>query len=296
MFCGKYRVILLILMLSTVCLADILQPGDVLDILVSDHPELTKTVIIKEDGTIDYPLFEDKPISEMSTDEVRELLTFRLAKNIENPFVIISKTKDVPILVRVLGQVAKPGMVKLIKGATLQEVINASGGPTDFANLVSIKIIREKGSDADALYVNYRDFLEKGELSVLPEIRHNDTVILLAAPRNLKVKILGSVSKPGYYSIQGQTNLFDAIYLAGGPAEKADLSRVRHILKDGEKDVDQVVDLQRYIDKGNMDDIPLVNEGDVIIVYKRFFSWSVFLNIVRDTVMIFTAYKVLTAG
>ena len=292
--CGA--VILMLCICAVTHAAGILRVGDVLEIYVQDHLELSKKVMIQNDGTIDYPLFSDKSVTGMTTMEVAELLTFRLAKSIQNPFVLVSTTDAMPIQVRVLGQVNKPGIVQLAKGATLQEVIMAAGGPTQYADLADLRIIRDKGTDADAISVDYKEFLEKGKLSAMPEIRPNDIVILLSAPRNLKVKILGDVARPGYSDIQGKTNLFDAIYLAGGPGEKANLSKVRHILKTDDKSVDEVIDMQEYIDKGKMDDIPLVKEGDVIIVYKKFFTWEIFLNIVRDGLMLFTAYHVFSGG
>ena len=272
--------------------AGILHAGDVLEILVKDHKELTKKVIMKSDGTIEYPFLEDHPLLDMTPMEVGELLTFRLAKHIVNPFVLVTKSDNIPIKIRVLGQVKKPGIIQLNKGATLQEVLMAAGGPDVDADLAGVKIIREKGSDADAIRVNYKVFLQNGMLDNLPEIRNNDTVILLSSPRNLKLKVLGCVSRPGYYKIQGETNIFDAIYLAGGPAAQANLSKVRHILKSEGKNVDEIVDLQDYLDRGKIDDIPKVKEGDVIVVYKKLITWSVFLSFVRDALMLFTAYHV----
>lgn len=272
--------------------AGILRAGDVIEIHVGEHPELSKKVLIRTDGTVDYPFLEDRSLLTMTPSEVSELLTFRLAKSIPNPFVLVTRSEHMPIQIRVLGQINKPGVVQLEKGACLQEVIVAAGGATAFADLSNVKIIREKARDVDALMVDFRSFLEGGEIGKLPEIRNNDTVILLMSPRSSKVKILGAVSRPGYYDILGETSIFDAVYLAGGPASKANLSKIRHILRSDGKDIDQVVDLQEYLDEGRLNEVPMVKEGDVVVVYKKFITWRDFLSLVRDALMLFTAYQV----
>lgn len=292
------RAFIIVAILGWPSYAGILRAGDALEIYVADHKELTRRVVIAPNGTIDYPYFADRSILGMTPEEVADLLTFRLAKSITNPFVLVTTITSLPISIRVLGQVNKPGLVELPKGATMQEVLIAAGGPTEFANLAEIRLIREKAAEIDAIKVNFRSFMEKGDLSLLPELRNNDTVILLSQPRDLKIKVLGAVGHPGYYAIQGgETTVFDAIYLAGGPEEKANLSKVRHVLRaeDG-KTLDQIVDLQKYIDKGQMDDIPKVKEGDAIIVYKKMFTWGTFLSFVRDALMLFTAYHVFAGS
>ncbi len=291
------RALAIVSLVTLPCAAGILRAGDALEIFVADHKELTRRVLVAADGTIDYPFFADRSVLGLTPEEVSDLLTFRLAKNIANPFVLVTTLRSLPIAVRVLGQVKKPGLVELPQGSSLQEVLGAAGGPTEFANLADIRVVREKSSEADAIRVNFKSFMENGSLSALPEIRSNDTVILLSEPRDLKIKVLGCVGHPGYYTIQGQTTVFDAIYLAGGPEEKANLAKVRHVLRtDDGKTLDQIVDLQKYIDKGRMDEIPTVNEGDAIIVYKKMFTWSTFLSFVRDGLMLFTAYHVFAGS
>ena len=79
--------------------------------------------------------------------------------------------------------------------------------------------------------------------------------------------------------------MFEMIYLAGGPAEKADLSRVRKLSQHDGKTLEEVIDVQTYIDKGQMDNIPQVAEGDVLIVYTKWFDGKLFLEIVQNTLL-----------
>ena len=81
-------------------------------------------------------------------------------------------------------------------------------------------------------------------------------------------------------------NLFEAIYLAGGPSEKADLSRIRRLSSTSDnKVIEEVIDLQKYIDDGNMEKLPLISSGDVIIVYSRWFDWKTLLAILNNALL-----------
>ncbi len=297
----KVSLLSYLLIFALVCFnsvtAGIIHSGDVLDIFVKEHEEMSKKVIVKEDGTVDYPFIGERSLLGMTPTEVGDILIFKLAKSIEAPFVLVTLSKHMPIKVRVLGQVLKPGLVELVSGVSLQEIITAAGGPTEFADLSNIKVIHEKNEN-DPISVNYKKFLTSGDLNILPDIKNNDIIIVLSISKNLKAKVIGCVNKPGYYTVLEETNLFDAIYMAGGPADRADLSRIRLVRKNNKdnENIDETVDLQRYIDSGKIDDIPKVKEGDTVVVYKKFFSWKVFLQFVRDALVLFTAYHVFTGS
>jgi hypothetical protein len=88
------------------------------------------------------------------------------------------------------------------------------------------------------------------------------------------------------FSLKEKMNLFEVIYLAGGPSEKADLSRVRRFTKNTDgKVIEEIVDIRNYIDGGRMENIPEVNEGDVIIVYSKWLDWKTTLTVLNNTLL-----------
>ena len=93
-------IILQIFLLSFNVFAGLIKTGDVLEIHVGGHTELSKKVMVKSDGTVDYPFLEDRILNGMTTTELSDLLIYRLAKNIESPFVIVSKIESMPIFIR----------------------------------------------------------------------------------------------------------------------------------------------------------------------------------------------------
>jgi protein involved in polysaccharide export with SLBB domain len=181
--------------------------------------------------------------------------------------------------------VLKPGPVVSYPGASLQEVIQGAGGPVlETADLEHVKIIHKSRQPAME-NCNLKTFLIDGDLDKLPPLFANDCIVVPAQQKTRKIKVIGAVQKPGLYSFEGKTSMFEMIYLAGGPAEKADLSRVRRLsLHDG-KTTDEVIDVQNYLDKGQMDNIPQVAEGDVLIVYTKWFDTKTFLEILQNTLL-----------
>ncbi len=265
--------------------AAIIKVGDVLDIQVHGNASFSGRFTVSSSGTIDYPLLADETIVNISTSELMNELTFRLARHIENPLVLISVVVKPNIIVTVLGQVVNPGPVETYLGATIQEVIKLAGGPASNASIDSIKIIHKDGTNQTAEFFNLKAFLKEGNVDNMPVMQPEDIVILLSQTRTTKIKVIGAVNKPGFFDLDEKINVFELIYLAGGPAEKADLSRVRRFFKSEGKTLEEVINVQAFIDKGEMDEIPMVEEGDVIIIYSRWFDWKMGMSILTNVLL-----------
>lgn len=276
--------------LMAVCVivnAGIIRNGNVLDIQVIGHPELSGRYVVGDDGKIDYPLIADEKISDISTTELTNELTFKLARNFDNPLVLISIVENPEIEITVLGEVLKPGVVKITKGASVQEAIMNAGGPVvKSADLTSIKVIHKNRPDVPEIF-NFQQFLRDGDVEKMPQLAADDIVIVMTKKGTSNVKVIGAVQKPGIFELTDTLNLFEIIYMAGGPAEKADFSRIRRLSSSsGDRVDEEIIDLQFYIDQGKMDKIPEVNPGDVIIVYSKWFDWKNMLAVLNNTLLI----------
>jgi polysaccharide biosynthesis/export protein len=292
------RVILSCFVLVCSCLfttvsARIIKLGDVLDIQVMAHPEFSGRFAVNDNGTVDYALLADVNVANISTPELMNDLTLRLARHIDNPLVLISVVEKPEIVVTVLGQVVKPGPVSAYEGTTVQEVVQMAGGSTPMAELERVKVLhRERPGNPE--HFNLKQFMADGDVGQMPELRNGDMVILLSQERTNKVKVIGAVQKPGLFELEDKMNVFEIIYLAGGPAERADLSRVRRFSKTGEKNLEEVLDIQSYIDKGQMESVPDVTEGDVIIVYTRWFNWSTLMTVLNNALLVIVTVQALS--
>ncbi len=276
---------MMIILTACLTMAAIIKPGDVIDIRVISHPEFSGRYKVADNGTVDYPLLADEKVINVSTSELMNDLSFRLARHVDNPLVLVSIVEKPEIVINVLGQVMNPGPVIVYQGATIQEVIQKAGGATPLADLEKIRIVY-RGRSHGSEYFNLKDFLGNGQMDRLPQLGNDDAVIVLSQPKNKKVKVIGSVQKPGMFEIDEKTNVFEIIYMAGGPAEKADLSKVRRLSLEEGKTNEEIIDVQSYIDKGSMDSIPEVKQGDVILVYTRWFDWKTFMTVTNNVLLV----------
>ena len=275
--------------------AAVIKSGMTLSIVVKNDKELSQTVRVNDNGTIDYPLYQDQPVVDKTTSELQDILTFKLAKVVESPLVLVSVVTETPISVYVLGQVKKPGLVAASPHASLQEVLMAAEGTTDQADLQRVKLVRRLQGDENASYYDMQKFLSTGDLSLLPTLADGDRVILLSSKKSRYVKILGAVNKPGFYPITESASVFDMLYLAGGPSADANMTKVRIIGNPGGQRADFLLDMQKFIDEGKTENLPFLSEGDVVIVYKKTITWAKTLEAVRDVVTLITAWFVIAS-
>ena len=186
--------------LMAVCVivnAGIIRNGNVLDIQVIGHPELSGRYVVGDDGKIDYPLIADEKISDISTTELTNELTFKLARNFDNPLVLISIVENPEIEITVLGEVLKPGVVKITKGASVQEAIMNAGGPVvKSADLTSIKVIHKNRPDVPEIF-NFQQFLRDGDVEKMPQLAADDIVIVMTKKGTSNVKVIGQFRSPG---------------------------------------------------------------------------------------------------
>jgi protein involved in polysaccharide export with SLBB domain len=285
-FTSLLRCLLFVLIAGISTGAAIIKSGDVLDIQVMSHPEFSGRYLVASNGSIDYPLISDQPVININTSELMNELTFRLARHIDNPLVLVSVVGKPEMSVTVLGEVVKPGEIKISQGATLQEIIVNAGGPVEkTADISRIKVIHNKRPLSPEMF-NLDLFLEDGDINKMPQIEADDIIVVLTRENKSKVKVIGAVQKPGFFELEESMNIFELIYLAGGPTEKADLTKIRRFSKEStDKISEEIINVQSYIDEGKMDKIPFVNAGDVIIIYNKWFDWKILMTVLNNTLL-----------
>ena len=128
-----------------------IQPQDILNITIFNHPELSSVIndttngtnlkgnMVYPDGTINLPLIGRVKVAGLTTYEAEDKLTKLYAEYIKKPYVkvdVISKK------IYVLGEVKQPRVINMPQDTiSLIEAISESGGFTDKAKRSEIKII-----------------------------------------------------------------------------------------------------------------------------------------------------------
>jgi polysaccharide export outer membrane protein len=181
-----------------------LGPGDIISIIVWDHPELTipagsfrtaeqAGTVIAEDGTIFYPYIGVVKAAGRTTSELREVLSTRLAKFIERVQLDVRMVAFRSQQVYVVGEVAKPGIQPVNDvPMTVLDAVNRAGGFTPEADFSRVLLTRRGATylvDVQAMY-------DHGRTESNPLLEHGDIVNVSDRSFN-KIFVLGEIAKPG---------------------------------------------------------------------------------------------------
>lgn len=179
------------------------QPGDVLNITVWDHPELTIPAggersaqeagnWIHADGTIFYPYVGEVYVAGMNVSEIRSILKERLVDYIQSPQVDVTVAAFRSQSVYITGEVEQPGMQPVTNvPLTLLEAITRAGGVTNGADWTNVTLTR----NGKSIRYSLRDLYQHGKISQNVQLRPND-IVHVAHNQDAKVFVLGEVGDP----------------------------------------------------------------------------------------------------
>ncbi len=119
-----------------------ISPGDVLQVRVFQQEAMSARVKVRGDGKVSLPLVNDVLAAGKSPGALAAELQVRLKDFINTPVVTVSLEESRPVVVSVLGEVIRPGVVTLEAGSGVLQALAASGGLTDFAHRDGLFVLR----------------------------------------------------------------------------------------------------------------------------------------------------------
>ena len=266
-------------------------PGDVLQISFWQDPSLNAEVKVGEDGKIAIDIIGQieaagRTTADLQSEIVR--LMSRLNKNISQATVRVIEYNYNHVFV--IGQVNNPGKLAFEEIPDLWTLINEAGGVTDIGDLTRVTIIRGGDRAGQVEVVNVSSALSSGNLESLPRIRRQDTIEIgrtvgqvlagevgASIERKNIIYVVGAVGEPGPISYETNIDVMEAVALAGGPTEAADLKRTRLLLKDGNYAQSVNLNLKEYSETGRPARYIMQKEDMVLVPYQRegFFDTTV---------------------
>jgi polysaccharide export outer membrane protein len=148
---------------------------DVLDVLVWKQQQLSGRIRVASDGTIMLPLIGQLRAAGLTTNELQTDLAARFGRYVHEPNVTVRVYDPASRVFFVLGEVTKPGMYKLMSDEVLSQALAAAGGPTEYANLRKIKIVRRSDDQQIEMTVNYNE-VRGGDLRADVALARGDTI------------------------------------------------------------------------------------------------------------------------
>jgi len=213
----------------------VIGPGDILSIVVWDHPELaaggmTAATAAADNGTgngnaappgfaldhqgrIQFPLAGLLTLEGLTEEKARALLTQKLAKYIANPHLTLRVQSYRSKRVYIDGEVKSPGLQAINDiPMTLVEALNRAGGLLPSADQSRISL--ERG---DVRYtINLRELVQKGINPGSVMLAHGDVVRVHSRDES-KVFVSGEVVAPKALTMHnGRLTLNEALGETGG--------------------------------------------------------------------------------
>ena len=200
----------------------VLGPGDglTIDLWGGVSQRLFRTV--DREGRLSLPEAGPLLVSGKTLGEVQEVVQRILRTQYRDVSADISLGRLRTVRVYVVGEVVSPGAYDISSLSTPLNALIAAGGITSRG---SLRHLRHSRGPQLLEEVDAYDLLLRGVRGDLKNLENGDT--LLVPPVGPQVTVDGMVRRPAVYELRGETNLAEALDLAGGVLPAAALRHIK---------------------------------------------------------------------
>ena len=161
-----------------------INPGDELEILVWGDERLQRSVRVLPDGTFAFPLIGQVVAAGQLPADLERVLSAALQPQYRGPVpqITVSVKNPSGYQFSVVGKVKAPGTYTPGRYVNALEAVSIAGGPTEFASMSNISILRKSGTQLQTIRVRLSNVL-KGDTQGLTEadipfIQSGDTLVV----------------------------------------------------------------------------------------------------------------------
>ncbi|MDR4514987.1 polysaccharide export protein EpsE [Nitrosomonas sp.] len=188
--------------------------GDILKIIVYGNPDLTLETKVNESGKITFPLLGEITIGGMTPSAAEKKIADMLQREgfLRKPQVTILTTTLYSQQISMLGHVRNQGRYTIDGERSLTDVLAMAGGISpDGGNTVTL--IRAEDDHFVKEEINMLAIFQSGDMRLNPTIRGGDLIYVAIAPR---FYIYGEVQRPGFYRLEPNMTVVQALSTGGG--------------------------------------------------------------------------------
>jgi len=224
-------------------------PGDILNIVVWNHPELaltpagsaTTSIVtgvnelgngynVGPDGTIQFPFAGLVKVAGLNEFEIRERLVRHLSGYINSPQITVRVQAYRSGRIYVDGEVRNPGVLPITDlPMTLPEAINRAGGLTPEANRSTVTLTRSGVSTPIDLPELARSQIDPSSI-----LLKNGDMLRIGSRQESKVYLMGDVFQPTAHMMHdGTVTLAQALGESGGVNPESGNPRQVYVIRRG---------------------------------------------------------------
>ncbi len=239
-------------------------PGNAYAIKVSGHEELSRKVVIGEDGILSFPLVEDLKVLGLPESKLGAILGSKLHKYILNAQVTVKKLH----YVNFLGDVGTRGRIEFYYPPTILEALAKADGVKDLSaqyDTMRLLLTTNEGTRYD---LDLTSLLKSPDAARI-RLFHGDTVNVYP-DRSDKIYVIGAIHNAVVY--RKGIRLLDALIEAGGvdDEKKMNIKNIRILRKKKDGTVERtIVNLHDLIHRGDPSVNVALKPGDYVIVPRR---------------------------
>jgi polysaccharide biosynthesis/export protein len=244
----------------------VIQPGDLLFFSISPAEELSRDLIVDQNGKISLPLIGAVDVAGLNAETLARKLTGLMSKYVTNPRVDVLIKQFNSQQISLMGQVRNPGAYPYRANLRLLDVVSMAGGFLPGVNKSQIRVYRGTGPARKAVMVDVSDALKTGDVTKDFLLQPGD---LIEIPKGVNpLTIFGNIDHGGNYDYYRDMRMLDLISLAQGFKDGANTGKL--IIYRGTPPFQKVFKLKfTRVLEGKMDSNILLEPGDVIYVPTR---------------------------
>jgi polysaccharide export outer membrane protein len=156
----------------------VIGPDDVLEVSYWKDRDASAQVAVRPDGCISLPLLNDVQASGLTPAELAARITSLASAFLEDPTVTVMVKQINSRKAYIVGEVIRPGAYALNGPVTVLQIIAMAGGPTEYASLADVAIVRTTAAGVVTRTFNYRNALKLKDLDQNILLLPGDTVIV----------------------------------------------------------------------------------------------------------------------
>lgn len=260
-----------------------IQVGDLIYISLPGEASFNKDFGVNRQGRIKLPEVGHIDVTGMTEAQLEAAVQDKLSSAFRDLGSLEVTVSERRLLINIQGYVRKPGELTLPGNASVQVALHNAGGLRPGAQLNRLQLRR---GDQTTVF-DYKQFLDSGDVKLLPNLRSLDVIFVPASPmignvetdfdpskladsgdaaenRNA-IKVFGEVNSPGSFSYKPSLSLVDLLMRSGGVTRYAGVEQIR--LLSGSEPVS--FDLKRYLDTGDNSLLPTIIPGSTIFVPRQ---------------------------